>query len=155
MKRQKYLACKHINLACSVLLTLFFYTAVQAENRAATNKTQASAMTVKQEVSFERDVLPKLVKQCGYCHQSYDRHGYLVLDGENTYETLVNVPSYQLPSMLRVAPGEPEQSYLWRKSVGSHVEAGGKGWEMPVMIGVRGELKDQLFRWIAAGAKNN
>ena len=108
-----------------------------------------------EEVSFSQDVLPGLVAQCAICHQRYDRHGYLVIDEENTYQAIVGVTSYQLPTMKRVEPGDPDRSYLWLKAINEHVEAGGKGWQMPVMIGVRGPLRDTLYQWILQGAKNN
>ncbi len=108
-----------------------------------------------EEISFSGDVLPGLIEQCSICHQRYDRHGYLVIDAENTYQAIVGIPSYQLPSMNRVEPGDPDRSYLWLKATNQHVEAGGKGWQMPVMIGVRGPLRDTLYQWIAQGAKNN
>ena len=107
------------------------------------------------EVSFSQDVLPGLLEQCAICHQRYDRHGYLVIDEENTYQAIVGIPSYQLPSMKRIEPGDPDRSYLWLKATNQHAEAGGKGWQMPVMIGVRGPLRDTLFQWIAQGAQDN
>lgn len=108
-----------------------------------------------QEVSFANDILPEFEQQCSYCHRPYDRHGYLVLDHDSSYDAIVNVPSFQLPTMDRVEPGKPEESYLWRKGIGTHVEVGGKGWNMPVMIGLRGEFKEKLRLWIEQGAKNN
>ena len=115
----------------------------------------SSFAAASEEVSFSKDVLPGLVSQCAICHQSYDRHGYLVIDEENTYQAIVGVTSYQLPSMKRVEPGNPERSYLWLKATNQHVEAGGKGWQMPVMIGVRGPFRDTLYQWIVQGAKDN
>ena len=115
----------------------------------------ASVATDERAISFKDDVLPGLIFNCGYCHQSYDRHGFLVFDSADTYASLVNVPAYQLPSMMRIAPGRPEASYLWLKGTGQHVAAGGSGWEMPVMIGLRSPFKETLLQWIEQGAQNN
>lgn len=110
-----------------------------------------------QVVSFKRDVLPRLMAECGICHQSADPHGLLVIDEENAYNQLVDVPSYELPSMKRVSPGDPQQSYLWLKVNYQYLAAGGKGWGMPILAGgIRDpEFKKAIHDWIEQGAKNN
>ena len=55
----------------------------------------------------------------------------LNLEEGRSHSELVDVPSQQGPSMKRVEPGEPEQSYLWHKLSGTHVEVGGSGSPMP------------------------
>jgi hypothetical protein len=55
----------------------------------------------------------------------------LNLEEGSSHTALVGVPSEQLPSMNRVEPGEPEQSYLWHKLNGTHLNAGGTGEPMP------------------------
>ena len=107
------------------------------------------------EVSFKNDVLPGLLNSCAACHRAEDSHGYLIIDEENTYQAIVNVNAYQLPSMKRIEPGKPEQNYLWLKSINEHHAAGGYGWNMPVMIGLYGPIKHTLHQWILEGAKNN
>jgi hypothetical protein len=71
------------------------------------------------------------------------------------YATLVGVPSVDSP-LLRVKPGEPEQSYLIRKLEGTHIDAGGKGLRMP-MDGV--PLSDAdiatIRQWVEQGAADN
>ena len=111
----------------------------------------------EQVVSFKRDVLPRLMAECGICHQRVDPHGLLVIDEDNAYNQLVNVPSYELPSMKRVSPGDPQHSYLWLKVSYQYLAAGGKGWGMPILSG---GVRDPVFRkaihdWIEQGAKNN
>ena len=127
-------------------------TALCALNCAADSGTATSS---PETVSFQKDVLPGLIDNCSVCHRAEDPHGYLVIDRKTTYQAIVNVNSYQLPSMKRVEPGKPEQSYLWLKSINTHHEAGGYGWNMPVMTGLYGPLKDRLYQWILEGAKNN
>jgi hypothetical protein len=74
--------------------------------------------------------------------------------GANAYANLVNARSFQKPSLLRVAPGDPDNSYMIHKLEGG-----------PNIVGVRmprgggpfltdGQMM-VIRRWIAQGAANN
>jgi hypothetical protein len=68
------------------------------------------------------------------------------------YANLVNAPSIQLPSMMRVAPGDPSHSYLWHKINGTQAQVGGSGMIMPSTIPLNADEKTIFERWIMAGA---
>lgn len=68
------------------------------------------------------------------------------------YAQLVNAPSMQLPTMLRVKPGSIAQSYLWHKVVGTQLQVGGSGMIMPYTFPLNADEKQIFERWIAAGA---
>jgi hypothetical protein len=76
----------------------------------------------------------------------------LQLDAAHSYNLLVGVPSAEQPSLLRVKPGDPDNSYMVRKIEGA---AGILGGQMPL-----GETPlpqatiDAIRQWIADGAQN-
>jgi len=53
---------------------------------------------------------------CSNCHTVGGLGSFMYLDSEeNTYASLVGQPSFELKRLLRVAPGDPESSYLvWK-----------------------------------------
>lgn len=93
-----------------------------------------------------------LVVSCGFstCHGSGT--GGLTLDGDGSYDALVDVESVAAPGEILVIPGDPDNSYLVRK-----LEAAADivGTEMPPG-GILDEASLTLVRdWIAAGALND
>jgi len=113
-------------------------------------------------VSFQRDVVPLLAKECAMCHLKEGPAAGLVLEPRFAYAMTVGVPSAQSP-LMRIAPGDPERSYLLLKMQNRHREVGGSGNKMPVFPGgvgagvlsARAEEIDLLRAWIAAGALDN
>lgn len=105
------------------------------------------------DVSFAIDVAPLLKSRCVMCHLPGAEQGGLALHPKGAYKNLVGVPSTQ-SALLRVAPGKPEESYLYRKLMGTHLAAGGTGERMPF-----GDLQlttqeiERIKRWIETGAK--
>ena len=78
----------------------------------------------------------------------------LSLDPGAAYANLVGVASRQKPALLRVAPGDPENSYLVHKLEG---RADIVGQRMPRTAGpflTDGQML-VIRRWIALGAPNN
>ncbi|MDP9036869.1 MAG: hypothetical protein M3O50_18885 [Myxococcota bacterium] len=75
--------------------------------------------------------------------------GGLALSSGNEFATMVNVPSTQVPSLLRVAPGNPAASYVYRKIAcdGGYVLSC-----MPKGGGFDANLARLFFDWIEAGA---
>jgi hypothetical protein len=47
------------------------------------------------------------------CHGAFA--GHLPMPSGNELSSLVNTPSWEMPSLLRVKPGDPAASYLYRK----------------------------------------
>ena len=69
------------------------------------------------------------------------------------YASLVNLTSVEQPSLKRVAPGDPDHSYVVQKLEGTPTISGA-----PTPFGgpyLDQSLIDQLRAWIAAGAPNN
>jgi hypothetical protein len=67
---------------------------------------------------------------CTVCHAGGSAPQGLRLDAANSYALLVGVPSTEVPSILRVKPGDPDNSYLIQKleghaSVGAQMPFGG------------------------------
>lgn len=69
-------------------------------------------------MSFTNDVLPIFGASCSLsssCHNSTDTSPggiYLGTQGALVYSNLVNVTSIELPTMVRIKPGDPAASYL-------------------------------------------
>jgi methionine-rich copper-binding protein CopC len=87
---------------------------------------------------------------CTTCHVGANAPRGLRLDAANSYALLVNVPSSQVPSLMRVNPGDPNSSYLVQKiegtaAVGVRMPANGPPYLSQAQI-------DLVRGWIAAGA---
>jgi hypothetical protein len=87
---------------------------------------------------------------CTRCHIGASAPQGLQLDADHSYALLISVPSTEQPSVLRVAPGDPDSSYIIRKLQGS---PGISGERMPL----GGPYLDQstidvIRQWITAGA---
>jgi hypothetical protein len=87
---------------------------------------------------------------CTVCHSGANAPQGLRLDAGNSYALLVNVASAEVPSLLRVNPGNPDQSYLVQKiqgnaAVGSRMPANGPPFLSQAQV-------DLVRAWIAAGA---
>ncbi|MGE5337463.1 MAG: TIGR03118 family protein [Gemmatimonadota bacterium] len=96
--------------------------------------------------------------RCSGCHNGSQPPGGSLpgsqnLTAGNSFASLVNVPSLEQPSLLRVKPGDPDNSYLIRKLEGT---AGISGSRMPLGGPFLDQATiDQVRSWIAAGAPNN
>lgn len=104
--------------------------------------------------SFADEIEPALNNTCGLsgCHAAPFPNLGLILKTGEAYALLVNVPSGEVPTLMRVLPGDPDSSYLIQKLEGTAA----KGAQMP-----RGgppmspEFIATVRQWIAAGAPNN
>lgn len=92
--------------------------------------------------------------RCSGCHSGAGSNlpGVLNLTGGQSHANLVNVGARQSPGLLRVAPGDPANSYLVRKlegtnTTGSRMPLGGPFLDADTLARVRS--------WIASGAPNN
>jgi hypothetical protein len=89
---------------------------------------------------------------CSKCHIGASAPEGLQLDAAHSYNLLVGVPSVEDPSLLRVDPGNPDQSYMVLKIEGA---PGIVGAQMPF-----GETPlpqatiDAIRQWITNGAPN-
>jgi methionine-rich copper-binding protein CopC len=86
---------------------------------------------------------------CTVCHAGGSAPQGLRLDATNSYALLVGVPSTEVPSILRVKPGDPDNSYLIQKleghaSVGAQMPFGGPPLSADTIAAIR--------QWIIDGA---
>jgi len=86
---------------------------------------------------------------CTACHAGATAPEGLRLDGTDSYALLVNVPSTEDSSVLRVSPGDPDNSYLIQKleghaAVGARMPYGGPYLADTVIAVIR--------QWISDGA---
>ena len=101
--------------------------------------------------SFARDIQPIFTARCALagCHITpTDANLHLVLkDAPTSYANLINVPSVEFPSAVRVAPGNSAVSYLMTK-----LDAG----EMPKQGPMLSQgTRDTIRNWIDLGAADN
>jgi cytochrome c553 len=75
----------------------------------------------------------------------------LTLNADVSHAELVGTPATQA-DLPRVAPGDPEGSYLWHKLQGTHREVGGSGTPMPQIGTLSEEELASIEAWIAGGA---
>jgi hypothetical protein len=86
------------------------------------------------------------------CHHPVGQQSQLVLSTGNAYGNLVGVTSVENPALKRIAPGDPANSYLYRKITG----AGITGDRMPQAGPPLSEANLNLIRdWIRRGAPND
>jgi hypothetical protein len=87
---------------------------------------------------------------CSVCHAGGSAPEGLRLDAANSYNLLVGVPSTEVPSVLRVKPGDPDNSYIIQKleghaAVGAQMPFGGPYLSTETIAFIR--------QWITDGAQ--
>ncbi|MEW5877070.1 MAG: CHRD domain-containing protein [Acidobacteriota bacterium] len=87
--------------------------------------------------------------RCSGCHPPTEG---LDLSPGQTYGSTVNVPSSEMPSLMRVKPGDPDNSYLYRKIRGVGISGARMPQGGPYLS--QSEI-DKVKGWIEAGAPNN
>lgn len=86
------------------------------------------------------------------CHDPIGRQEQLILSPGRGYALLVGAPSVESPSLARVTPLDPANSYLYRKITG----AGITGDRMPQGGPFLNDAQIKLVRdWIRRGAPND
>src|SRR5206468_3771754 len=86
------------------------------------------------------------------CHDPLGRQENMILSSGRAYTNAVGVASNQMPSLMRVAPGDPANSYLYRKITG----VGISGDRMPQAGPPLPDAQIKLVRdWIRRGAPND
>lgn len=113
--------------------------------------------TVTGPVSFTEHVAPIFQTHCVVCHaegRTADRLGISMrLKRDEAYDSIVNQPSSQSASFVRVLPGSPEQSLLYLKISLDQPPIGNR---MPLACDKLPDGEIELVRrWIAEGAFNN
>lgn len=86
------------------------------------------------------------------CHDPLGQQSNQVLSAGRAYASIVNVPSVETPSLMRIKPLDPANSYLYRKITG----AGITGDRMPQNKPPLNDAQIKLVRdWIRRGAPND
>lgn len=86
------------------------------------------------------------------CHDTIGRQESQILSRGVAYTNTVHVPSIEMPQLARVMPGDPANSYLYRKIIG----AGITGDRMPQALPPLSAAQIKLVRdWIRRGAPND
>ena len=86
------------------------------------------------------------------CHDPLGQQSGMVLSAGRAYANTVNVASVEMPSLMRVRPNDPANSYLYRKITG----AGITGDRMPQSRPPLSDAQIKLVRdWIRRGAPND
>ncbi len=98
-------------------------------------------------ISFANDIQPVFNQYCTSCHPS---SGNLDLRQGQAYGELVNVPASGY-NALRVKPGDPGNSVLYKKIDGS----GAYGSNMPLGGSLSQNDIDKIKAWIEQGAPDN
>ena len=110
------------------------------------------------EVTLSRDVQPIFTGNCVFsgCHAGSSPEQGMSLSAGQAFGSVVNVAARELPSMNRVTPDQPDNSYLVHKVQGTHLAAGGSGSRMPLNRSPLSQSDIDLIReWIQAGAQLN
>ena len=84
------------------------------------------------------------------CHIGATAPLGLRLDEDNSFALLVSVPSVQVPALLRVAPGDPDDSYLVQKLEGTAAAGGRMPLNGPPYL--EQSTIDVIRQWITDGA---
>lgn len=112
-------------------------------------------------VSFAADIQPIFTNNCAFsgCHGTNNPQpigGPQILAAGQAYANIVNVAAFELGSMDRIEPGQPDNSYLIHKIQGTQVSVGGSGSRMPLSgTPLSAEVIELIRRWVAEGAKDN
>jgi hypothetical protein len=89
---------------------------------------------------------------CSKCHNGASAPEGLQLDAGHSYNLLVGVPSSEQPNLLRVKPGDPDDSYMVHKIENSPGISGG---QMPLNeMPLPQATIDAIRQWITDGAAN-
>jgi hypothetical protein len=87
---------------------------------------------------------------CTQCHIGASAPLGLQLDETHSYALLVGIPSAEQPGVLRVSPGNPDNSYIVRKLQGTQGISGG---QMPLgQSPLPQSTIDAIRQWITDGA---
>jgi len=106
-----------------------------------------------QQILFSKDVQPILTKECSNCHGAKKPKGKLDLSEASALKSLISVPSDEVSAMMRVMPGDPEQSYLWLKLDHRAKEGSGMPKRFLSSKKLPQDQLDLIKAWIAGGAK--
>lgn len=135
------------------LVTLTLSAAMLACGKLAELPTEPGGAPPDASATFSRVQNQIFTPSCALagCHDASGQQEGQILSAGQSYAMIVGVPSHQMPALKRIEPGDPSNSYLYRKVVGSGIV----GTPMPQ----GGQLTEQqislLRDWIRRGAPND
>jgi mono/diheme cytochrome c family protein len=116
---------------------------------AVTNADFEVQNPVAAPVVYTTQIQPIFTANCVACHIGAGAPRGLKLDALNSYANLVNVNSSEVPTLKRVKPSDPDNSYLVHKIEGTATVGG----RMPPSGAPLSTSQISLIRqWIIAGA---
>jgi hypothetical protein len=104
------------------------------------------SLAMRAQVSLQRTCTGQVGEQ--FCHQ-LDAGGMTLRTSGDNFPQIIDVPSSEVPSMVRVRPGRPPDSYLYLKLVG---DGGIEGGRMPFGGPYDAGVAELFQAWIEAGA---
>ena len=108
--------------------------------------------------SFSRDIAPILEETCassGACHGGSSPQLGMSLSLGRAYASLVNVPSSTVPGMMRVRPGLPDSSFMFRVLSTDQTYRLGF-YRMPLTeVPMPQPVVETIRNWILQGANDN
>ncbi len=116
---------------------------------AVTNADFTVVNPVATAVNYVAEIQPIFSGKCIGCHNTATAPQGLVLDSANSYAHLVNVASKEVPSLKRVKPGDPDNSYLVQKVEGTAAVGERMPLGRPPLTAAQIAL---IRRWISEGA---
>jgi hypothetical protein len=120
-----------------------------------TPTTTTSTTTVPTPVSFAADVQPIFSANCAFpgCHAAPVPMANMNLSAGLAYGNVVNVASFEVPTLVRVLPGDPANSYLYMKITNA---PGIQGVPMPFgAFPLPAAQIATIGNWITQGARND
>jgi Ca2+-binding RTX toxin-like protein len=124
-----------------------FATLISTPN--VTNANFVVVDPVDSGVDYPTQIQSIFSQRCDHCHSGSGAPQGLRLDVANSFGDLVDVPSQEVPSLKRVEPGDPDNSYLVQKIEGTAAVGG----RMPLGGSRLPQAEIDLIRqWISEGA---
>jgi hypothetical protein len=96
---------------------------------------------------FVKDKIDRICSSVDGCHG--EGMAMMFLGVGNEFDAMIHVVSYEMPPMLRVAPGDPDHSYVYKKLA---CEGGIDGTCMPLGMEFNPDYPRVFREWIEAGA---
>ena len=137
--------------AAAVAVTIWAFAAGDDPPKVDCSEPEAEAITL----SYSAQIQPIFDFNCVVCHQTGAANAGLNLETGVSHEQLVERKSTQSELKL-VEPGKLQDSYLYHKLKGTHLDVGGSGASMP-LGGAQlpeGEL-ELITTWIQECALDN
>jgi hypothetical protein len=105
-------------------------------------------------VRFSQQIQPLFNDSCALptCHMGPINAGGLNLEQGQSYSNIVNVPSSQMPSLMRIKPFEPNNSYLINKIKGENINGSRMPQDLPPLTV---EVIALFENWVSQGTMNN